>query len=285
MSAAPDPRRHAWRADLADAALRGLVSAPRYAEGEACKIIAPIAPLFAAPDAGAMRQTEALSGEGFTVFDRARGWCWGQSAVDGYVGYVAEDCLGPAGPEPGHYVAVPQAHVFSRPDIKSAPLARLPMLARLALAGFEGDFAVLIGGGYMIARHLRPMGESADDYVAVAERFIDTPYLWGGRTSNGIDCSGLVQLALAAAGIAAPRDTDMQAAELFAPVPPGPDGRNLRRGDLLFWKGHVGIISAPGRLLHANGHHMLTVDEPLGAAIARIAATSGPPLGARRAKP
>lgn len=276
-----DPRCHAFRSDLADAALRAQVKAPRYVDGQPFEIISPIAPLHAAPRPDAMRLTEALCGERFTVFEQKDNWSWGQLASDGYVGYLSSEHLGPPGPKASHFVALLQAHIYSAPDIKSPLLARLPMQARLAVTGAEGEFAALAQGGYMISRHLMPNGDVADDYVAIAERFIGAPYLWGGRSSLGLDCSALVQLSLAAAGIKARRDSDMQATELFTGLDAGTDYAELQRGDLLFWQGHVGIISARGELLHANGYHMMTVKEPLAPAMVRIEASAGQLICAR----
>jgi cell wall-associated NlpC family hydrolase len=121
--------------------------------------------------------------------------------------------------------------------------------------------------GFLPASHLAPLDHRETDFVAVAERFLGTPYLWGGKTNYGLDCSGLVQLALTACGIRCPRDSDMQERALGALV----DMKNLRRGDLVFWKGHVAIVRDPKTFLHANAFHMAVAVEPIAEAIARIA--------------
>jgi cell wall-associated NlpC family hydrolase len=178
---------------------------------------------------------------------------------------------------PGHRVAVPRTWVYPAPDIKTPPVLALPMNSQLAVAGSEGRFAAF-DRGFIVADHLRPLTEPEADFVAVAERFLGAPYLWGGKTWSGLDCSGLVQVALEAAGHAAPRDTDLQQAALGEAVPDS----DLQRGDLVFWRGHVGVMLDAETLLHANAHHMQVAREPLAAARARIARTGAEILSVRR---
>src|SRR5271169_3265280 len=272
MSSAPFERRLTpVRPDLAAAHLRGLVDAPRYAEGRAMRIIAASAPLRRSPQADAPLETEALFGEAVTVYDEDEGWAWAQLDRDSYVGYLPAAALG-APAEPTHRVAALRTHAYPGPSIKLPPSMALSLGARLTIVGREGDFAVSAEGLHLSLRHLAESGSREPDYVAVAERFLETPYLWGGRTSEGIDCSGLVQTALAAAGVAAPRDSDMQEAGLGEPIAID-DPRT--RGDLVFWKGHVGVMRDSVTLLHANGWHMKVVSEPLAEARIRIAANGG----------
>jgi cell wall-associated NlpC family hydrolase len=274
MILALDPRVTPVRPDLAAAHLRGQVEAPRYAEGRAAQVIAASAPLRRGPDPNAPLETEALHGESVTVYDERDGWAWAQLERDRYVGYLPGAALG-APSAPTHRVAALRTHAYPGPSIKLPPRMALSLGARLKIAGREGDFAVSAGGLYVWSRHLAELGSREPDCVAVAERFLETPYLWGGRTSEGVDCSGLVQTALTAAGVAAPRDSDMMEAALGEPITIGDPEAPLKRGDLVFWKGHVGIMRDPVTLLHANGWHMKTVSEPLAEARDRIAANGG----------
>lgn len=268
-----DRRLHAYRPDLAAAHLRGRVEAACYVAGVERRVIVGTAALRRAPSAEAAMDTQLLLGEAFTVYEARDGWAWGQSGADGYVGYVAAALLGPPAPAPTHRVAVPASFLYPRPDIKAPPRDILPMNAKVAVVAEEERFAELATGGFVWSGHLATPGRTAQDFVAVAEQFLHAPYLWGGKTAAGIDCSGLVQTALEAVGVAAPRDSDLQEAALGVPLSAPFDLAALRRGDLLFWKGHVGIMCDGTRLLHANAHHMQVAVEPVGQALARIART------------
>jgi cell wall-associated NlpC family hydrolase len=269
-----DRRLTAARADLAAEHLRGLVDAPRYAEGRGMRIIAASAPLRRSPQADAPLETEALHGEGVTVYDEQDGWAWAQLERDQYVGYLPAAALG-APSALTHRVSVLRTHAYPGPAIKLPPRMALSLGAQLKIVRQDGDFSVSDDGLYLWSRSVAELGAREPEAGAVAERFIETPYLWGGRTSEGIDCSGLVQTALMAAGIASPRDSDMQEAMLGEPVAIDDPTAPLARGDLVFWKGHVGIMRDPVTLLHANGWHMKTVSEPLAQARDRIAANDG----------
>jgi cell wall-associated NlpC family hydrolase len=267
-----DPRITAARPDLADAALRGRVTAARYVAGEDFRVTAGAAPVRTEPRGDASLATEALHGEIVRVFDEHEGWAWGQLRADGYVGWLPAAALGPVDPAPTHRVAALRTFVFPGPSIKLPPVETLSLGAECAVEAGDGPLVRLVSGGFVPAVHLAPREARADDFVAVAERFVGTPYLWGGKTSLGIDCSGLVQVALAATGIDGPRDSDMQAAALGVPVA-DVTAADLHRGDLVFWPGHVAIARGDGTLVHANAHHMAVAVEPAAAAFARIAAT------------
>jgi hypothetical protein len=278
-----DPRITPVRPDLADARLRGRVDAARFTDGALKRVVAPAAPVRRHPAHDAPLDTEALIGERVTVYDEHGGFAWAQLEADGYVGYVRSDALGDLGTEPNRRVAVLRTFVYPGPNLKLPPTAFLSLNAAVAISATEGEYAQLATGGFVHLAHLVELSVHEPDFVAVAERFVGTPYLWGGKTSLGVDCSGLVQLALAAAGLAAPRDSDMMARDLGAPVEVGPDLSGLRRGDLVCWGGHIGIMIDERRLLHANGHAMATAIEPLAVAEERIRTKSyGPITGVRR---
>jgi cell wall-associated NlpC family hydrolase len=272
-SAPLDPRFNAYRQDLADAALREKVAAGRFVEGEAGQVAAASAPLRRAPRYDAPLDTEALCGETLRVFEEDEGWAWVQLDRDRYVGYLPADALSSTVREVTHRVTALRTYVFPSPDIKAPPLNLLSLNAGVAVTGERDRLLELEAGGFLFAGHAAPIDEHAPDFIKVAGRFIGTPYLWGGRTSIGLDCSGLVQLSLQAAGIAAPRDTDVQEARLGEALSEPTNPGLARPGDLIFWKGHVGIVNHGGELLHANAHHMATVAEPLGQAVKRIAET------------
>ncbi len=277
-----DPRLTPARPEVAAKYLEGKVTAARFVSGEVCQVSAAIAPVRAAPRADAMLQTQALLGERVTIYDRsANGWAWGQLENDGYVGWLPESMIGEPGLTATHKVAAPSTLAFPGPSIKLPPLATLPLGATVAAAGTEGVFTITTAGEFLPSRHLVPIAHRAADMVAVAELFLGAPYLWGGKTSLGIDCSGLVQVALTACGTGAPRDTDMQEASLGAALPVAQIDR-LRRGDLIFWKGHVAIARDAATIIHANAHHMATAIEPVRDAVARIKAAGSDLTSIRR---
>ncbi len=275
-----DPRRHAHRPDLADARLEGRVVAARFVAAEMQRVIAPSAALRRHPADDAPLDTEALHGEHAAVFERRDdGWCWVQLQQDSYVGYVRASLLGERGAPASHRVTVPRSFVYPEANIKAPPISWLPLGAEMAARVHDDRFLALDDGGYIIASHAGDLRAAALDFVAIAESFVAVPYLWGGKTSLGVDCSGLVQIALSAAGVAAPRDSDMQANEVGQRVN---DYGALRRGDLVFWPGHVGVMRDAATLLHANGHHMQVASEKLADAVARIELRASSPITAVR---
>jgi cell wall-associated NlpC family hydrolase len=264
-----DPRVTPARADLAAKHLEGKVQAARFVEGRVYEVIEPQAPLRREPRPDASLDTEALKGERVTIYDaNGEGWAWGQLASDGYVGWLPDNALASSGAAPTHKVTALRTLVFPGPSIKMPPLEALPLGARLAIARVEDRMAVTPSGAYVPAAHLAPLDQNETDFVAVAERFLGTPYLWGGKTALGLDCSGLVQVALTACGAACPRDSDMQ--EQALGTAGSTDPLTLKRGDLIFWKGHVAIVLERDSLLHANAHHMAVAIEPIAEAVVRI---------------
>lgn len=245
------------------------MTAERYVETTLRQVVVPSASLRRGAAGAAEQVDQLLFGELFEVLDEADGWAFGQAVRDGYVGYVEAPALGATGAVPTHTVRELRTYGYGAPSIKSAPVGLYSMNALVAVEAEEGRF-LKSAGGWFIKEHLAPVDQPAADFVAVAERFVGTPYFWGGRESLGVDCSGLVQQALYAAGGACPRDSDQQAA-MGEPVP----AEQLRRGDLVFWRGHVAIMIDGSRIIHANGARMAVTIEPLAEAIARTRETGG----------
>jgi cell wall-associated NlpC family hydrolase len=265
-----DPRLTPARGDIAAKYLEGKVAAARFVEGETFEVAEAIAPLRERPVADAALLTQALKGERVTVYDRSgEGWAWGQLNGDGYVGWLPDAALVRPQAGPTHKVSALRTFAFPGPSIRLPPVDVLVMGSTLVIAREDDAFAVTHDGLFLPKPHVSALGHNEPDFVAVAERFAGTPYLWGGKSSLGIDCSGLVQVSLNAAGIGCPRDSDMQQAALGRPLDMAQQNK-LQRGDLLFWKGHVAIARDHQTIVHANAFHVATVIEDTDAAIARI---------------
>ena len=275
-----DPRLHAYRPDLADVKLKDQVSSLRYAQGRPFTVAAPVADVRKAPHATAGVMTQALMGEAVAVFDISGGWAWCQLAGDGYVGYMPVDALVEGTIRATHLVSVPLTFLYPAADLKSSPRTPVYLNSRLTVRAEGETWAELADRRFVFRRHLTPLGAGAAEPASVAVMFEHVPYLWGGKTQQGLDCSGLIQIAFHAAGLACPRDSDMIEREVGEPLPLDPDV--LARGDLVFWKGHLGMMLDGERIIHANGHHMLTVIEPVGDALARIESLYGPATSFRR---
>ena len=236
-----DRRLTPARADLAASHLKGHVEAARFVDGVVMQVKEGVVDVKREPRPDASLDTQTLYGECVTVYDEEEGWAWGQLARDNYVGWIAANTLWSKIYKPTH-------------------LVRAPMSAEVEIVDVREGFSVTSEGGFIFAKHLVEIGAPVADFVAVAETLMGAPYLWGGRSSMGVDCSGLVQSALMLAGIIAPRDSDLQQAQLGHAVELG---ARLQRGDLIFWKGHVGVMRDAQTLLHANATHMLVTSEPL----------------------
>lgn len=275
-----DPRLHPIRADLAAAYLKDQVTAPRYAEGTLHQVTVCAAPLRAAPQADAGLASEAVFGESVTVYDENDGWAWVQAVRDGYVGYTPTAGLSLPGPPATHWVHARHTFLYPEADIKTPPCGVLPMTALAAATGTERNGLMeLAAGGWVFTAHLSPPDRPAPDFVTVAERFLETPSLWGGKTGQGLDCSGLLQTSLCAAGDIVLRDTDMQkenvgeAVDINAP---------RRRGDIVFFPGHVGVMTDATTLIHANAWHMAVTADPLADVTDRLAEKHAAPITAVR---
>ena len=268
-----DRRLTPARPDLAAEHLRGKVEAQAYLRGCEMRVVHEVLPLFPQATREGPIDTHALFGESVMVYEiDDEGWAWGQLVGDGYVGYLPADGLRESAATPNRKVSAPRTLVYPGPSMKLPTWGALPLGALVAVASEAGDFAEVPGLGFVWRAHLAGLEERAADFVAVAEQFLHAPYLWGGKTLCGLDCSGLIQISLGACGIAAPRDTDMMEKALGVPLDPAAP---LRRGDLVFWKGHIGVMQDAQTLLHANGHHMLVVSEPLSVARERIVGKTG----------
>ena len=265
-----DPRLTPARPDLAAKYLEGKIEAARFVTGKEFEISDAMAPLRGGPSSDATLLTQALKGERVTIYDRnGEGWAWGQLKSDGYVGWLPERALAKPAVAPTHKITALRTFAFPGPSIKLPPVDTLVMGAMITVVREDAAFAVTRDGWYLPRQHVGSIDHHESDFVAVAERFAGTPYLWGGKSSFGIDCSGLVQVSLNAAGTGCPRDSDMQQDGLGRALDPA-ESRKLQRGDLIFWKGHVAVVRDAATIVHANAHHMATVIENTGDAIARI---------------
>lgn len=275
-----DRRLTPARPDLAARYLEGRVVAERFVDGRIMQVKEGVVDVKREPRPDASLDTQVLYGEIVTVYDEEEGWAWAQLSSDGYVGWIAANALWSQTYEPTHRIRTPRSFIYPRPNIKDPPLLAAPLGAALRIVGERDNFLVTSEGGFVYRPHLLRIGEPVPDFVAIAETLTGAPYLWGGKTSMGVDCSGLVQISLLLAGVNAPRDTDMQEAALGEKIE---EGAPLQRGDLVFWKGHVGIMRDAANLLHANATHMLVSSEPLADVRTRnLAAGAGPVTSVKR---
>lgn len=263
---------------VAHVSLKGRVQADRYVTGERAQVSVPLADLLVRPDGP--RDRQVLMGDRLLVLEPLDRHAFVQAEKDGFCGYVALAAIGPSRPLT-HWVSAPATHLYATPSIKLHELAALTFGARLQIVAEEGRFLQTAEGHFVPRQHLSPVGENLSDPAGVAELFLGTPYLWGGNSRGGIDCSGLVQAALLACAIPCPGDSDLQWERVGTPLPPDEE---LRRGDLLFWHGHVAMAVDAARIIHANACRMAVTYEETGAARSRIAAQEGAEawLGAKR---
>ncbi|HYE48164.1 MAG TPA: NlpC/P60 family protein [Azospirillaceae bacterium] len=272
MTAALDPRVNPYRPDLAASSLKGQVEAARFVDGVPCQVRAGFASLAESPSPESRQSSQLLFGETFTALEEKDGWVWGQNGTDGYVGYLRIEALDMEVQPATHRVAALRSFLFPEPDLKTPPLDVLSLSSPVQVVAEDKGYAELAGGGWIYARHLAPLDAAPLDPVETALRFLGVPYLWGGRTSLGLDCSALVQLSLAMAGLDCPRDSDQQRAAVGTLVSETGEGHAYRRGDIVFFPGHVGIMADATDLVHANAFHMMATREPLADVVARAGA-------------
>jgi cell wall-associated NlpC family hydrolase len=242
----------------------------------------PVAPIRQTPAPDGPMLTQLLFGEGFELAREVDGWAYGRSTHDGYIGWVDLSSLSGSVLATTHTVSALRTYAYSAPSLKAPPHGLLSLNAKLSVEAQEGRYLKIARLGWVFEGHVRPRGQHASDPVALAEAMIGTPYFWGGKETLGLDCSGLVQIVLEAAGLACLRDSDMQEATLGEEIGDGSTATALRRGDLVFWKGHVGLMADETRLIHANAHHMAVTCEQLRSAIVRISSSAGPVTRIRR---
>ena len=260
MSAQSDRRIHPWRADLAAAFLKDRVKAPRYVEGRDHQVATGLATLYGEPDKNTPAVSQLLYGEVFTVFEEKDGWAWGQNATDDYVGYVKANTLSRNVCTPTHLVSALRTYVYSKPNLKSATRDALSLNGRVCIIEEDANFTRIGEDAWVFLGHLAPLEQHEPDYAKTALSFLHCAYLWGGRSSMGIDCSGLVQMSLLRAGHPCPRDSDLQKAALGEVIA---SDAPLKRGDLIFSPGHVAIAIDATHAVHASAAHMAVAVDPI----------------------
>jgi cell wall-associated NlpC family hydrolase len=290
-----DPRLNAIRADLADMRLYGKLDTRKFVEGAEGLVCQPVADLKETADKNSTTQHQLLMGEEVLIFETSQEFCWVQSKRDGYMGYANAHTIerpgaGPAPASATHIVSAPVTFCYPYAELRSPPDWSLSMGSRVTINAYETlrgtRYGMLAGGGAIIEKHLRECDDHDNDFVKICELMLHTPYLWGGSSGFGIDCSALVQLSMRMCGREILRDTDMQAATLGEEIDPGKELQGLRRGDLIFWRGHVAIcwgdIHKIPHIIHASGHTMDVAIEPMQDAIDRISYLYEQPIGFRR---
>ena len=268
-----DQRFQAYNERVAAIDLKSDIDHHNFVHPECCQISVPVCDLLDEPNGD--RQRQFLYGASVDVFEDVAGWAFVRQHSDGYVGYVKAAALSSYS-NPTHYITNPLTHCYRDADFKSPDIFQLPMQSSIRVHEHKDRFG-RTDLGWIPLTHLKPLAEKAPDIVTEAQKFLGVPYLWGGNSALGIDCSGLVQVACSACGIKAPADSDLQRAALGEHV-----NGDMTRGDLLFWKGHVALVHDAGHILHANAHAMAVTLEPINDAIKRIEKSGDGPIIAHK---
>jgi hypothetical protein len=271
-----DRRTYPCNGRVAAQSLRGQVDGVTFVKGHLHNIIVPMTNLLALPNG--KRERQLLMGEGFLVLEMLEGFAFGQAERDGFVGYVATSALAVMPPST-HRVAAKSTHLYPSANLKDLELSQLSYGSKVSVAEDGDRFAKLANGTFIPKIHLKPVSELEIDPVSVAEIFLGTPYLWGGNSIFGIDCSGLVQVSYLTCGIACLGDSDLQQTSLGVEIPLQSP---IQRGDLFFWRGHVAMASDSETIIHANAYRMAVTYEPVKPALQRIDANGDDPLLVRR---
>ena len=273
-----DKRLNAWRDDLADRTLQNQVHSNRFVDAKIQQVITPTLSLRREADYTSPQNNELLFGDRVKVFDENKGWSWVQNCRDNYVGFCPSDGLSEVGNDATHQVSCLRTILFPQPDFKSCPVHYLSMTSTVAVVQTTDKYSQIESGEWIYSQHLAKTNEFESDFVATAQKFLGTPYLWGGNNSLGIDCSGLVQIALRRAGMDVLRDSDMQEETIGKEIHYDNDTSNLELGDLIFWKGHIGIYCANDMLLHANATDMMVSSKPFKDTCAHILKLENSPV-------
>ncbi|MEH6630537.1 MAG: NlpC/P60 family protein [Halopseudomonas aestusnigri] len=266
-----DPRLHPIRDDLTAEYLREKVTCNKYSQGQAAQVIVGKSSLRRSPEDGSPLDSELLFGEKLTVYDERNGWAWVQNAKDSYVGYIHSADISKEIRPTTHRIQALRTYVFPKPDMKCPPIDLLSIESAISIVQIEGNYSQIQGGGWVYSAHIMSQDIAATDHVSIARRFLGTPYLWGGKTSVGIDCSGLIQVSLSACGITAQRDASMQEKTLGIPV----NSEQTTEGDLIYWSGHVAIALDNKMAIHATANSMDVMIEPIAHITERVEMETG----------
>ena len=265
-----DTRITPIRRDLASTAYKAIVKRKKYVTAKLATVKSAFTPLYS--NKGSKLSTQLLYGEECDVFETKNGWSWIQSRRDNYVGYTPTINLTRKIYKPNSKVISLRTVIYTKPDIKSVTKGYLSFNSLVEVIKIKGKYSLIKNLGWCPSLDLVKIKSSKFNHIDLSKQYLDTPYLWGGRDSMGIDCSGLVQNLHQINNRPFPRDTDMQ--EMFVTNEVKYE-KDLKAGDLVFWKGHVAMMIDNSNIIHANAFHMKTAIEPLSTAKKRILKSNG----------